>query len=196
MKGLFEDGPRQPPRREDFDEVPEGTVPRMKNEGGYDFSLEESEGGGEIVLEVDVGRFLDTSLIKADVQPLYVRMLIKGRLLCVALPEEISPDRSKAERSKATGRLVVTMPKAAGAGAGANPLLAPHGALRAKKEARRTGRDAREILFGEAVDYKNIVAGDRDRARDPEPLRPVRRAGMLAVDADADADGDDDLPPL
>ena len=68
MKGLFEDGPKQPPRREDFDEVPEGTVPRMKNEGGYDFSLEESEDGSEIVLEVDVGKFLDTSLIKADVQ--------------------------------------------------------------------------------------------------------------------------------
>ena len=64
------------------------------------------------MLEVALGRFLDTSLIQADVQPGSVRLLIKGRLLQLALPDDVSPDASTARRSQATGRLVVTMPKA------------------------------------------------------------------------------------
>jgi hypothetical protein len=45
----------------------------QRNDGRWDFSIEESEDGSAIVLEVDVGKFLDTSLIKADVQPSYIR---------------------------------------------------------------------------------------------------------------------------
>ena len=44
-----------------------------------------------VVLDVPVGRYLDTSLIKADVQPTYVRLLIKGRLLQLVLPCEVRP---------------------------------------------------------------------------------------------------------
>lgn len=43
MKKLFEGGTKAPERRDDFPELREGEVPRMKNEGGYEFSLEESE---------------------------------------------------------------------------------------------------------------------------------------------------------
>lgn len=43
-----------------------------------------------IVLDVAVGKYLDTSLIQADVQPKYVRLLIKGRLLQLLLPVEVS----------------------------------------------------------------------------------------------------------
>jgi protein TilB len=97
-----------------------------------------------LVLEVDVGKFLDTSLIKADVQPRLVRLLIKGRLLQLVLPMEVGagmcgavtapcvlsrqaqgqaesvkcvppmqvmPDSSVAQRSAASGRLVLSMPK-------------------------------------------------------------------------------------
>lgn len=45
----------------------------QRNEGRWDFSMEESEDGKSVVLEVDVGKYLDTSLIKADVQPTYIR---------------------------------------------------------------------------------------------------------------------------
>ena len=51
----------------------------QRNEGRWDFSMEESEDGASLVLEVDVGRFLDTSLIKADVQPGYIRCGRGGR---------------------------------------------------------------------------------------------------------------------
>lgn len=44
---------------------------------------------GSIQLEVAVGRYVDTSLIKADVRPAFVRLLIKGRLLQLVLPEEV-----------------------------------------------------------------------------------------------------------
>jgi hypothetical protein len=45
------------------------------------------------VLEVQVGRYLDTSLIKADVRPGFVRLLIKGRLLQLVLPAEVGRPR-------------------------------------------------------------------------------------------------------
>jgi protein TilB len=41
------------------------------------------------VLAVAVGKFLDTSLIRADVQPCVARLLIKGRLLQLVLPVEV-----------------------------------------------------------------------------------------------------------
>ena len=55
---------------------------------------------------------MDTSLMDVDVQPRVARALIKGRMLCVTLPEEVRPDASTAQRSKVTGSLVVHMPKA------------------------------------------------------------------------------------
>ena len=57
----------------------------QKNEGGWDFSLEESADGRAIQLDIAVGRFLDTSLIKADVQPNHVRLLIKAWQLLFCL---------------------------------------------------------------------------------------------------------------
>lgn len=64
-----------------------------------------------LVLELSVYKYLDTSQVDLDVQPQYVRATIKEKVFQLCLPEEISPDASKAERSKITGHLVVTMPK-------------------------------------------------------------------------------------
>jgi len=55
----------------------EGERVLQKNEGHWQYTLEESSDGCCIELEVDVGPYLDTSLIKADVQPLHARLLIK-----------------------------------------------------------------------------------------------------------------------
>ena len=74
--------PRKPVRRDGFDPLPtEGRV-LNKNEGRWDFTLEDvgpsrDHPRGSIVLDVAVGKFLDTSLIEADVQPAFVRLLIK-----------------------------------------------------------------------------------------------------------------------
>ena len=49
----------------------------QKNEGQWQYTLDETRDGQCIELSVTVGPYLDTSLIKADVQPAYVRLLIK-----------------------------------------------------------------------------------------------------------------------
>lgn len=63
------------------------------------------------IVTLTVCRYLDTSLIEVDVQPIYVRVLIKGKVFQFVLPEEVATDRSTAQRSQTTGHLVVTMPK-------------------------------------------------------------------------------------
>lgn len=50
---------------------------RQCNEGKWDFRLLEVDDGAALMLEVDVGAHIDTSLIKADVHPWLVRLLIK-----------------------------------------------------------------------------------------------------------------------
>ncbi|KAL3161118.1 hypothetical protein ABBQ38_009495 [Trebouxia sp. C0009 RCD-2024] len=101
----------KPVLREDFPTILEGEEVRQKNEGQWSFSLLESADGSAVELDVEIGRYMDTSLVKADVQPSFVRLLIRGRLLQLRLPCEVRPDSSKAERSTATGHLLITMPK-------------------------------------------------------------------------------------
>jgi len=104
--------PGAPKRRERLEPLEDSeSLPLQKNEGGWTFSLDESEDGSSVVLRVPVGKFLDTSLLEVDVRPFVVRVLIKGRLLLLRLSAEVSTDASVAERSTASGELVVTMPK-------------------------------------------------------------------------------------
>ena len=55
----------------------EGQEVRQKNEGKWLFSLQDSTDGSAVELDVEIGRYMDTSLVRADVQPLLVRLLIK-----------------------------------------------------------------------------------------------------------------------
>lgn len=59
------------------DIVQEGEDMRQKNEGKWEFTLQDSACGAAVELDVEIGRYMDTSLVKADVQPLFVRLLIK-----------------------------------------------------------------------------------------------------------------------
>lgn len=47
------------------------------NEGKWAHQMLESSDKASLILEVDVGSHIDTSLIRADVQPLLVRVLVK-----------------------------------------------------------------------------------------------------------------------
>ena len=52
----------------------------------YDFTLTEDEEHNQYVLDVSVPRFMDLSLLEADVQPTYVRLVIKGKVgICVCV---------------------------------------------------------------------------------------------------------------
>ncbi|KAF7260586.1 hypothetical protein EG68_02112 [Paragonimus skrjabini miyazakii] len=84
------------------------------NEPKVQFSLTEQQVNGEDVflLDVHVYRYMDSSLVDCDVQTNYVRVILRGKVLQLALPEDVQPDRSEAKRSQTTGNLTVTMPKA------------------------------------------------------------------------------------
>eukprot|EP01112_Ceratiomyxa_fruticulosa_P004533 TRINITY_DN1506_c0_g1_i1.p1 TRINITY_DN1506_c0_g1~~TRINITY_DN1506_c0_g1_i1.p1 ORF type:complete len:397 (-),score=61.82 TRINITY_DN1506_c0_g1_i1:206-1396(-) len=85
---------------------------RGMNQGKWEFALTESENGDALLLDLAVGKFLDTSLISLDVQPLYVKIVIKNSVFQLPLPEEVCPDKGNAKRSQMTGNLLVSMPKA------------------------------------------------------------------------------------
>ncbi|CAF3547551.1 unnamed protein product [Rotaria socialis] len=81
------------------------------NEPKVDFKMLESDDDRHVILDVAVFRHMDTSLVDVDVQPLYVRVTIKGKILQLVLPEEVNTTQSVAERSKISGHLVIKMPK-------------------------------------------------------------------------------------
>ncbi|XP_037047615.1 protein tilB isoform X1 [Bradysia coprophila] len=62
-------------------------------------------------LNVEVYRFLDTSLLHVDVESNYVRVTMKGKIFQVALKDEIQIEKSTSQRSMTTGHLLITMPK-------------------------------------------------------------------------------------
>ncbi|KZS20184.1 Leucine-rich repeat-containing protein 6 [Daphnia magna] len=82
------------------------------NQAGARFTLVEEDDA--IILTVKLPKYMDTSLIDVDVQPTFVRVVIKGKLLQLVLSAEVQSDRSVAQRSLASGDLVVTMPTADG----------------------------------------------------------------------------------
>ncbi|XP_074506085.1 dynein axonemal assembly factor 11 isoform X1 [Sebastes fasciatus] len=84
------------------------------NEPRLDFSLTEDEENNTVVLNLEVYRHMDTSLIDVDVQPTYARLKVKGKIFQMVLPAEVKPDSSTAQRSQTTGHLVLTMPRAEG----------------------------------------------------------------------------------
>ena len=65
-----------------------------------------------MIFELEVPKFMDTSLLNVDVQPTYVRCVIKDKTTQLHWPEEIMSDQSKVQRSKTTGWLMITAPKA------------------------------------------------------------------------------------
>ncbi|GFV86967.1 protein tilB homolog [Trichonephila clavipes] len=84
------------------------------NEAKLDFEFIDDEENNCFKLNLAVYRFLDTSLVEADVQPNYVRVKVNGKYFQLFLPEEIHPDLSTSLRSQTTGHLLITMPKANG----------------------------------------------------------------------------------
>lgn len=56
-------------------------------------------------------RYLDTSLIDVDVQPNYIRVAVKQKIIQLALDQEVRTSDSTSQRSQATGHLLIIMPK-------------------------------------------------------------------------------------
>ncbi|KAG1686954.1 hypothetical protein DVH05_026717 [Phytophthora capsici] len=93
----------------ELEERADGSI-RQCNQGKWEFQLTDEI--LEIVLEVHLPRFLDTSLVDVDVHPSYVSIVAKNKVLRLKFPELVHSDAGKAERSKVTGTLRLTLPKA------------------------------------------------------------------------------------
>lgn len=96
-------------RKARHQEQDDGSI-RQCNEGKWEFRILDEI--FDVILEVDLPRFLDTSLIDVDVHPSYVSIVAKNKLFRLRFPELVHSDAGKAERSKVTGTLRLTLPKA------------------------------------------------------------------------------------
>ena len=88
-----------------------GTHIRQCNEGRYAFRMEEEDGKGNVILEVDIPKFIDTSLVDVDVQPTYASIVVKNKTTRLLFPYEVQPDDGFAQRSQVSGTLKLVMPK-------------------------------------------------------------------------------------
>uniref|UniRef100_A0A1B6BZ90 Dynein axonemal assembly factor 11-like CS domain-containing protein n=1 Tax=Clastoptera arizonana TaxID=38151 RepID=A0A1B6BZ90_9HEMI len=85
--------------------------PLNVNEARIVFNLTENDENNSFVLELVLYKFLDTQLLEVDVQPMYVKVIVKGKVFQITLREEVNTEQSTAKRSQTTGHLVITMPK-------------------------------------------------------------------------------------
>eukprot|EP00347_Sterkiella_histriomuscorum_P023729 403333583 len=84
---------------------------RQCNEGKYEFLYSESPDKTCVILEMQIPKFMDTSLVNVDLNPQYIRMEIRGKITQLKHPDEIIVEKSKLQRSQTTGVLMITMPK-------------------------------------------------------------------------------------
>ncbi|XP_011499246.1 PREDICTED: protein tilB homolog [Ceratosolen solmsi marchali] len=89
---------------------PEGK-PYNINQPKISFLLNDEDDREHITLDVAIYKHLDTSYVDVDVQPNYIRVMIKGKILQLVLPCEVVTDSSIAQRNVITGNLLVIMPR-------------------------------------------------------------------------------------
>ena len=58
-----------------------------------------------VISTCENGRYLDTTALDVDVNPLYVRVVVKDKVTQLKLSAEVKPDASKVQRSRTTGAL-------------------------------------------------------------------------------------------
>ncbi|XP_054446073.1 dynein axonemal assembly factor 11 [Pteronotus mesoamericanus] len=167
------------------------------NEPKLDFSLKDDEKRNQIILDLAVYRFMDTSLINVDVQPTYVRVTVKGKPFQLVLPAEVKPDSSFAKRSQTTGHLVVCMPKVGEVIAGGQRTS------KSKKSASDSGREQTNKRSKQSEklevdpskhsfpDVANIVQGERHK-----PRRVQAEPAVTPNEEDPDFEDNPEVPPL
>jgi len=154
---------------------------RQTNQGGYEYNFFEKEEKNRqfIILEVNVPRYLDTSQIDVDLNPTYVRINVKGKILQLTFPCEIVVSDSEAKRSQTTGSLQLVMPKLK------NSLI-PYFYYKDEKEQlvkKKKGKREEEVVATEVKRTQEIGgSGEVEKPR-----------GKVI---DEPWEDDDDVPPL
>ena len=138
---------------------------RQCNEGKWKFSIEERD--ADVLVEVMFSKYLDTSLIDADVQPTHIRVTSKGKTLQLNLPADVRTDTSTAQRNKTSGSLVLACKKC-------NPTM------------------RRQELVGVAPVSALIGAGPAG----PDRGGTTSQSAAPADEDDDYDDDDDDAPPF
>ncbi|KAM5211432.1 dynein axonemal assembly factor 11 isoform 4-T4 [Hipposideros larvatus] len=148
-------------------------------------------------LNVNEPKYMDTSLIDVDVQPTYVRVMVKGKPFQLVLPAEVRPDSSSVKRSQTTGHLLICMPKAGEVITGSHRTPKPvkstsdssmEQTKERSKQVERLEVDPSKHSF---PDVANIVQGNKHASRRvrPEPT-------IIPSEEDPDFEDNPEVPPL
>uniref|UniRef100_A0A8D2D5F3 Leucine-rich repeat-containing protein 6 n=1 Tax=Sciurus vulgaris TaxID=55149 RepID=A0A8D2D5F3_SCIVU len=165
------------------------------NEPKLDFSLKDDEKRNQLILDLAVYRYMDTSLIEVDVQPTYVRVMVKGKPFQLVLPAEVKPDSSSAKRSQTTGHLVICMPKVEEViiGRTSKPVKATADSPREQSKERSKPVEKLEVDPSKHSypDVTTIVQEGRHR-----PRRLGSGHKVVPSEEEADFEDNPEVPPL
>uniref|UniRef100_A0A8C5JG63 Leucine-rich repeat-containing protein 6 n=1 Tax=Junco hyemalis TaxID=40217 RepID=A0A8C5JG63_JUNHY len=146
------------------------------------------------VLNVNVPKYvrhLDTSLLDVDVQPTYVRVLVKGKPFQLVLPEEVKPDSSCAKRSQTTGHLVVTMPKQKVSAS------IKHSDCNTQQKATRSGQVEKLEVDPSKYSFPDVTKIVQEKERTGQgPIKLQPQKVTEAKKSSYDFENNEDVPPL
>mmetsp|Transcript_32691 Transcript_32691/g.63873 ORF Transcript_32691/g.63873 Transcript_32691/m.63873 type:complete len:441 (-) Transcript_32691:162-1484(-) len=180
----------------------EDGTPRQCNDGKWLYTMEEDK-EGNVRVDIDFPKFMDSSMLDVDVQPTHFRVTVKkpekhDKVLQLLFPCEVRSDECQAQRSQNTGNLVLIVPKLHWT----KPTVDENGARR-----RPAASDKIPTLEGRgkgggsgAVNIRNMTKESPNGVSGGVDIRPVQSTelGKGARDADDDSDFEDDpdCPPL
>ncbi len=98
-KAEKEEKPEKPEKKEPPSIHNERGEIRMMNQGKYEFNLLDDLEHERIRFELKVPRFMDTSDLGVDLNPLYVRVKVRDKYTQIRFPEEIIVEKSTVQRS-------------------------------------------------------------------------------------------------
>ncbi|XP_067386479.1 dynein axonemal assembly factor 11 [Emydura macquarii macquarii] len=176
----------------------EGKVLNM-NEPKLHFLLKDDEENNQFILDLAVYRHLDSSLIDVDVQPTYLRVMVKGKPFQLVLPAEVKPDSSSAKRSQTTGHLVISMPKVQEiimANRKAPTLVKPSDSNKSQTNIRRERVEKLEVDPSKYSfpDVANIIQ-EKERIGQG-PIRLQQQRVIEPENSCVDFEDNQDVPPL
>lgn len=171
---------------------------RQCNEGKYDFHMDDTTEHGKVLFELGVPKYLDTGAMEVDVNPLYVRVVVKEKVTQLKLPSEVKPDAASVKRSRTTGRLHISMPmleapKARAAKSTAPPDIEPLKPEPAAAPKRTSAKPGGVSIQGIYNDPRQV-----SKSKQPPPLlREVATTRAKGQQGIGDGDDEDDgVPPL
>ncbi|KEG14622.1 putative leucine-rich repeat protein [Trypanosoma grayi] len=112
LAALRAEAERRPQRLTAEEELEKHGRLLLRNEPKLPFVLDEDGDDEAVVLTVEVPKFLSTTLLDIQVEVNYIRVLVKGKLIQVPLPREVSPSAAAVQRAAVTGTLKIRVPYA------------------------------------------------------------------------------------